>query len=87
MGNGVYNATGSGQIKTVKAKVGSTVKLNVEIQNDGNDTDPITLTGPGTGNGFTVSYFDGSTDVSNAVKGGTCTFDLMAARPTSSRSR
>jgi len=53
VGNGVYNATGSGQIKTVKAKVGSTVKLNVEIQNDGNDTDPITLTGPGTGNGYT----------------------------------
>jgi sugar lactone lactonase YvrE len=80
VGNDVYNTTGSGQTKTVKAKAGSTVKFKVEIQNDGNDTDPITLTGPGTGNGYTVSYFDGTTNVTTAVKGGTCTFALSGGQ-------
>jgi sugar lactone lactonase YvrE len=80
VGDNVYNTTGSGQTKTVKAKAGSTVTFKVQIQNDGNDTDPITLTGPGTGNGYTVSYFDGTTNVTTAVKGGTCTFDLSGGQ-------
>jgi sugar lactone lactonase YvrE len=75
-GDGVYNGTGTGQTKTAKGKPGATVKFKVQIQNDGNDQDPITLTGPGSGNGYTISYFDGTSNVTNAVKGGTCTFDL-----------
>jgi hypothetical protein len=76
VGNDVYNATGSGQSKTLKTKVGATAKFKVEIQNDGNDLDPISVVGPGSGNGYTVSYFDGSTNITTAVKAGTCTFSL-----------
>ena len=35
-----------------------------------------TVVGPGSGNGYTVSYFDGSTNITTAVKAGTCTFSL-----------
>jgi hypothetical protein len=80
VGDNVYNTTGSGQTKTVKAKVGSTATFKVQIQNDGNDTDPITLTGPASGNGYTVSYLDGSTNVTTAVTGGTCSFALSGGQ-------
>jgi len=76
VGDDVYNATGSGQTKTLKTKVGATAKFKIQLQNDGNDLDPITVQGPGSGNGYTVSYFDGTTNITTAVKAGTCTFDL-----------
>jgi sugar lactone lactonase YvrE len=75
-GNDVYNATGSGQSKTLKTKVGATAKFKIEIQNDGNDTDPIAFSGPATANGYTISYFDGASNITSAVKAGTVTFDL-----------
>jgi sugar lactone lactonase YvrE len=80
IGDNVYNLTGSGQSKTLKTKVGATATFKIQIQNDGGDVDPITVKGPGSGNGYTVSYFDGTTNVTTAVKGGTCTFDLGNAQ-------
>ncbi len=76
IGNDVYNTTGSGQTKTLNTKVGATARFTIEIQNDGNDTDPISFSGPSTGNGYTVSYFDGSSNITSAVKAGTVNFDL-----------
>jgi streptogramin lyase len=71
VGNGVYNTTGSSQTKTLKAASGNTVTFKIRIQNDGSDADPYTLIGPGTGNGYAVSYHAGTLDITSQVTAGT----------------
>ncbi|MBI3649197.1 MAG: hypothetical protein HY240_10690, partial [Actinobacteria bacterium] len=67
----VYNTTGTSQTKTVKVAVGKSVKFNVMLQNDGTDTDTYKVLGAKSGNGYTIAYFDGTTNVTSSITGGT----------------
>jgi sugar lactone lactonase YvrE len=71
VGNNIYNSTGTNQTKTVKAAVGKTVVFKIRIENDGDSTDPFLVKGPGTANGYSLYYVDGTTDVTAKVKAGT----------------
>jgi tripartite motif-containing protein 71 len=70
LGDGIYNNTGTNQTKTAKVKVGSSVKFKITLQNDGDDTDTYKVVGPKSGGGYTVTYLDGTTNVTSQVTGG-----------------
>ena len=76
VGNGVYNATATNQIKTLKTNAGKTVSFSVRVENDGSDTDSYTVDGGAGAKGYTVSYFVGVTDYTTKVTNGTYTFSL-----------
>jgi subtilisin-like proprotein convertase family protein len=80
VGNNVYNSTGAGQTKAVKTKRGTTKTFFVDIQNDGNIRDAFTVMAPGSGSGFTVSYFLEEENVTAPVVAGTLTLDEIAKR-------
>jgi hypothetical protein len=75
LGNNVYNTTASGQ----KARYVDypnffdvvPIVFRIKIQNDGNVIDRYRLTASGTTTGYTVKFFDGTTDITAAVKAGT----------------
>lgn len=81
-GDGIYNTTGTGQTKSLKAAVGQTVSFKIMVQNDGSDTDTYTVSGPGSGKGYTVTYFLGTTDITSKVTAGTYKVSLA---PTTSK--
>ncbi|MDX6481135.1 MAG: hypothetical protein QOG85_1645 [Gaiellaceae bacterium] len=70
-GNNVYNAAGTNEGKTISVARGDSGTLYVDIQNDGLSADTLKLTGPGGAHGFTLSYFQGSTNVTSQVLAGT----------------
>jgi len=76
VGNDIYNATGTNQTKTLKAAVGKTVTFRIRIENDGSGTDPLTVLGGGSGKGYTVTYFSGTTNVTGKVVAGTYKISL-----------
>jgi hypothetical protein len=78
IGNGVYNATGAGQSKTISAARGHSGTFFVDIQNDGLLADTFTVTGTGTARGFAVRYFRGATNVTSQVKNGTFSTGSLA---------
>ena len=78
--NDVYNSDGSNQTKTVNAKVGKTVTFKIRFQNDGTGTDGYTVTGTGSGKGYTVSYFAGTTNITSKVTGGTYKVNVAAGQ-------
>ena len=78
IGNDIYNSNGSSQTKTLKTKVGSTAIFKIQVQNDGGNADTMHVKGPGSANGYTVTYLLGTTNVTSAVKAGTCSVDLNA---------
>jgi uncharacterized protein YjiK len=80
LGNDVYNSDGSNQTKTVNAKVGKTVTFKIRFQNDGTGTDGYTVTGTGSGKGYTVSYFAGTTNITSKVTGGTYKVNVAAGQ-------
>ena len=79
VGNDIYNATGLNQTKTLKAAVGKTVSFKIRIENDGSGTDPLTVLGTGSGKGYSVTYFSGTTNVTSKVVAGTYKISLAAA--------
>jgi tripartite motif-containing protein 71 len=80
LGNDIYNSDGSNQTKTVNAKVGKTVTFKIRFQNDGTGTDGYTVTGTGSGKGYTVSYFAGTTNITSKVTGGTYKVNVAAGQ-------
>ena len=76
VGNGIYNATGQNQTKTVKTKAGSTVSFAVKIENDGTDADTYTVKGGDSAKGYTVSYMVGAANYTAKVTGGNYSFTL-----------
>jgi DNA-binding beta-propeller fold protein YncE len=80
LGNDVYNSDGSNQTKTVNAKVGNTVTFKIRFQNDGTGTDGYAVTGTGSGKGYTVSYFAGTTNITSKVTGGTYKVNVAAGQ-------
>jgi hypothetical protein len=79
VGNNIYNATGLNQTKTLKAAVGKTVSFKIRIENDGSGTDPLTVLGTGSGKGYSVTYFSGTTNVTSKVVAGTYKISLGVA--------
>jgi hypothetical protein len=77
-GNGVYNATGVGQSKTISVARGHSGTLFLNFQNDGLLPDTLTITGTGTATGFAVTYFRGTTNVTSQVKAGTYSTGSLA---------
>jgi DNA-binding beta-propeller fold protein YncE len=82
VGNNVYNGTGLNQTKTLKAAVGKTVTFKIRIENDGSGTDPLTVLGGGSGKGYSVTYFAGTTNITSKVVAGTYKISLAAAAST-----
>jgi hypothetical protein len=70
-GNGVYNATGKKQTKTLSIHRSKSGTFKLRFGNDGFVADSYTLGAPGSGGGFTATYLDGTTDVTAQVVAGT----------------
>jgi uncharacterized delta-60 repeat protein len=70
-GDDVYNASATGQVRTAKGKLGSTVGFTYSVQNEGIAPDAFTVAGCGDSAGFTVDYAAGATDVTADVEAGT----------------
>lgn len=68
----IYEATPSTQVKAQSVAPGVTATYEVLLQNDGNTSQQINVTGTGSGNSFTVLYFDaftGGNPITTAVTG------------------
>jgi hypothetical protein len=70
-GNNVYNATATNQTVVARRKRHSRQAFSVLVQNDGGVADSFRVRGPGSGPGFVVHYFSGTTDVTSRVVNGT----------------
>jgi hypothetical protein len=73
IGNNVYSASGAGESKTISVHRGHSGTLYADIQNDGLSADTLKVTGPGGAQGFTLTYFLGTTNanVTSQVLAGT----------------
>lgn len=58
VGAGVYEATALTQIRTQAAYSGIAAQFRIMLKNAGDQPDSFTLTGPGSGSAFAVSYLD-----------------------------
>ncbi len=68
VGDHVYNKTGASQTVTQVTPVGAPVFYDIELQNDGNIADTITVTGTRGSNGWQVMYSDeSSADITAAM--------------------
>lgn len=72
VGNNVYNTTGASQSRAGSAARGHMVTFGISIQNDGNAAGrfKVKATGSAAG-GYTVKYFQGTTDITPEVVAGT----------------
>jgi hypothetical protein len=77
-GNNVYSASGAGESKTISVQRGHSGTLYADIQNDGLSTDTLKVTGPGGAQGFTLTYFQGATNVTSQVLAGTWSTGSLA---------
>jgi hypothetical protein len=78
LGNDTYNGTGAGQTVSKSAKKGKTLTFQVSIQNDGTAADKFTVSAAGSGQGYTVKYKKGSTNITSKVVAGTWTTPKLA---------
>ena len=78
-GNNVYSSSGAGESKTITVARGHNGTLYADIQNDGLITTSFTVKGKGAASGYSVSYFNGSTNVTSQVKAGTFNTGNLAA--------
>lgn len=89
LGNGIYNLSGGGQSIRLKGVSTSKFKYDLGVQNDGDDTDTIRLTGSGKNKLFKVSYLlqrAGSiSNISAAVSRGTSLTGFSPAEKASIR--
>ena len=81
-GVGVFNTTGLGQVAKADFQQNccdETHTFSVSIRNDGNTSDRFKVHATGSGlTGWTVTYFRGTTNVTNAVRAGTFQTPLVA---------
>lgn len=71
LGNGAYNTNGSSQTTIRSVTAGTTLTYVIKVQNDGNNTEPFTLSGPGSNDRFQLTYLAGTTDITSQVVAGT----------------
>lgn len=67
-GNNVYNGNGRRQTRTLTARRTQTRTFHVRVYNDGNATNTFVVRGTAARAGSTVRYFDGTTDVTDALR-------------------
>jgi hypothetical protein len=77
-GEDVVNTSGQGQQAKLKVDAGDTANATIHIENAGTQTDTIKVTGTGSSTGFTASYFDGATNITNQVVGSGYNLSNMA---------
>jgi hypothetical protein len=77
-GNNVYSATGSGESKTITVNRGHSGKLFVDLQNDGLTADSLKVTGVNGSHGFSLHYFQGSSNITSQVLSGTFSTGSLA---------
>ncbi|HJX52297.1 MAG TPA: hypothetical protein VJ801_05980 [Polyangia bacterium] len=85
-GDNVYNTTGVGQTdfeESFTELEGQYFAFDISIQNDGTQPDTFKVKAAGTGTGWTVAYFQGTTDISSAVEAGTYQTSSLAPGATS----
>ena len=70
IGDGIYNTTARGQTITSRASRGQTKVFDLNLQNDGDTSDALYAKGCESSKGFTVSYWQGLTDVTSKVTSG-----------------
>jgi hypothetical protein len=79
VGNNIYNRTGINQTRTGSATPGHVITFGISGQNDSNVAERIRFAASGTVvNGYTIRYFNGSTDITSAVNAGTYQSPLLA---------
>ena len=78
IGDNVYNLTGDFQTCATTARRGETRVYYLRAQNDGTATDTIRLRGCVGDPGFSVRYFNGSTEITSQVAAGTYEFAGLA---------
>ena len=70
-GGGIYNLTGTGQMKSLVTPANQPVSYIFRVQNNGNTADTFTLTGPAATTGWTVQYFNASgTNITGSITAG-----------------
>jgi hypothetical protein len=65
IGQGIYNTTGSNQTRIRSILTGVSVTYYVKIENEGNTTDEVIVTGTSSSGDWTVTYYDAKTGGSN----------------------
>lgn len=68
LGNNVYNTTGAGQTRTVRARRTQTRSFYVRVHNDGNVSNTFTVKGSTARSGSTVSYYRGAQNVTASMR-------------------
>jgi hypothetical protein len=77
-GNDIYNFDGAAQTRIRAVAPGTTWSFAVQLQNDGEIADDITVTAPPSSPPFTVRYFVSYFDITQYVTGGGFTFTDVA---------
>ena len=68
LGNNVYNGTGNGQTKTVRARRTNTRTFHVRVYNDGNVKNTISVKGSASKAGSRVRYYAGTSNITTAMR-------------------
>ena len=82
IGDNIYNASGTGQLKSQTIRAGKSATFHILVQNDGSAADSFTVRGDGNSTGFTVKYYtglSGGTDITTAVTAGSYKVNNLAA--------
>ena len=70
LGYRIYNVTAVSQTETKVINQAETISYYIRIYNDGNNADSYTITGTGSGSSWTMTYYDGATDITAQVIAG-----------------
>ena len=84
VGSNVYNTTGAGQTQSLTITSGTTRNVFIGVQNDGSAADSFKLKATAGDSNFTVTYFKGSQNITNALVAGTYNTSSLAAGATQS---
>jgi hypothetical protein len=79
LGVGTINATGAGQTRSTTAAPGKSASFDLRFVNAGTHSDAIAVHGCKSSTGFTVKYFNGTTNVTTKVTAGTYKTATLAA--------
>lgn len=85
VGDNIYNTDGTSQTKSMYVDQLQAASYTIRIQNDGNASDNITVTGTAGNASFTVAYFDaasGGTNITSSVTGSGWATGSLAAGAT-----
>ena len=78
VGEGVFNTSGVSQTVRSQVKPGESAAFSIQIQNESTSNDSFLAKGCGDSSGFTVRYWEGSTNVTSAVVSGSYTTGMLA---------